>query len=100
MMPVVLAVSVAEAELPAAAVMCVQDIMLLCIVRILELMGLQVEKPVMFSEIDKNEGANNFVDSRGAPAGGRLRHIQEKNIFPRDSKEEGLPACGKLVACI
>jgi hypothetical protein len=82
MMPIV-ALSVTEAEL-FAAVQCAQDMM--HAMRILESIGLKVEKPMKL-----------YVDNKGAvdithnwSVGGRTRHIEVKQYFLRELKEEGL----------
>ena len=82
MMPIV-ALSVTEAEL-FAAVQCAQDMM--HAMRILETMGLKVEKPMKL-----------FVDNKGAvdlthnwSVGGRTRHIEVKQYFLRELKEAGI----------
>jgi hypothetical protein len=83
MMPRMVALSVTEAEL-FAAVMTVQD--MLFIMRIVESMGLLVELPMLL-EID-NKGAKDLVNNWSA--GGRLRHIEVKQFFLRELKEQGL----------
>ena len=82
MMPIV-ALSVTEAEL-FAAVQCAQDMM--HAMRIIESIGLQVEKPMKL-----------FVDNKGAvdithnwSVGGRTRHIEVKQYFLRQLKESRL----------
>jgi hypothetical protein len=82
MMPIV-ALSVTEAEL-FAAVMCVQD--MLFIMRVLLSMGLKVQLP-MILEID-NKGAKDLIDNWSV--GGRLRHVEVKQFFLRELKEQGL----------
>ena len=74
-------VAVTESELDAG-VSCAQD--MLYTMRLLESMGLQVEKP-MILEID-NKGAVDIANNWSA--GGRTRHI--KMNFLRDLKEEGI----------
>lgn len=81
MMPIV-AILVTEAEL-FAATLCAQDMMFET--RVLNLMGLKVELPMTL-----------FVDNKGASdlcnnwsIGGRTRHIEIKQYFLRDLKEEG-----------
>ena len=81
-MPIV-ALSVTEAEL-FAAVMCVQD--MLYMMRVLESMGLSVEKPMVL-EID-NKGAKDLIDNWSG--GGRLRHVEVKQFFLRELKEKGI----------
>ena len=79
----VVALSVTEAEL-IADVACTQD--MLYIMRVLESIGLRVKKP-MILEMD-NKGAydlaNNWI------VGGRTRHIEARQFFIRDLKEEGI----------
>jgi hypothetical protein len=81
MMPMV-ALSVTQAEL-FAAVMTVQD--MLFIMRIVESMGLQVEKPMLL-EID-NKGAKDLINNWSV--GGRLRHIEVSVVVATldDSKD-------------
>ena len=77
----VVALSVTEAEL-IAGVTCAQD--MLYIMRVLELIGLKVKKP-MILEMDNKRAydlANNWS------MGGRTRHIESKQFFLRDLKEE------------
>ena len=81
-MPIV-ALSVTEAEL-FAAVMCVQD--MLFIMRVLLSMGLKVQLPMLL-EID-NKGAKDLIDNWSV--GGRLRHVEVKQFFLRELKEQGL----------
>jgi hypothetical protein len=82
MMPII-ALSVTEAELYAAT-QCAQD--MLFVMRILESIGLEVKKPM-----------NLFVDNKGAvdlannwSVGGRTRHVEVKQYFLRELKEQGL----------
>ena len=82
MMPII-ALSVTEAELYAAT-QCAQD--MLFVMRILESIGLKVKKPM-----------NLFVDNKGAvdlannwSVGGRTRHVEVKQYFLRELKEQGL----------
>jgi hypothetical protein len=75
--------SVTEAEFVSGAD-CVQD-MLYCM-RLLESIGLQVEKP-MILEMD-NKGAVDLVNNWSAT--GHTRHICTKINFLRELKEEGL----------
>jgi hypothetical protein len=82
MMPIV-ALSVTDAEL-FVAVMCVQD--MLYIMRVLLSMGLQVELPMLL-EID-NKGAKDLIYNWSV--GGRLRHVEVKQFFLRELKEQGL----------
>ena len=81
-MPIV-ALSVTEAEL-YSAVLCAQD--MLFIMRLLGTMGLRVKLPMKLY-ID-NSGANDFC--HGWSSGGRTRHIEVKQYFLREMKEEGL----------
>jgi hypothetical protein len=64
--------------------MCVQD--MLFIMRIIESMGLRVKKP-MILEID-NKGSKDLVNNWSV--GGRLRHVEIKQFFLRELKEQGL----------
>jgi hypothetical protein len=82
MMPIV-ALSVTEAEL-FAAVMCVQD--MLFIMRLLLSMGLKIQLPMLL-EID-NKGAKDLIDNWSV--GGRLHHVEVKQVFLRELKEQGL----------
>ena len=82
MMPVV-ALSVTEAEL-FAATNCVQD--MLYVMRLVESIGLTVKKP-MILKVD-NKGAKDLMNNWSV--GGRTRHIDVKQYFIRDLKEEGL----------
>merc|ERR1712241_1662326 len=54
--------------------------------RVLESIGLQVEKP-MILEVD-NSGAVDLANNWSA--GGRTRHMDTKNFFLRDMKEAGI----------
>lgn len=81
MMPIV-ALSVTEAEL-FAAVQCAQD--MLFVMRIIESLGLKVKKPMKLY-ID-NKGAVDIANNWSV--GGRTRHIEVKQYFLRDLKEEG-----------
>jgi hypothetical protein len=82
MMPVI-ALSVTEAEL-YAAVQCVQD--MLFVMRVLMCIGLKVELP-MILEVD-NKGAVDICNNW--TVGGRTRHIEVKQYFLRELKENGL----------
>jgi hypothetical protein len=73
--------SVTEAEL-VAATQCAQD--MLFNMRILESMGLKVRKP-MILEID-NKGAVDLTHNWSV--GGRTRHVDVRQYFLRDLKEE------------
>ena len=75
--------SVTEAE-HVAAVECAQD--MLFIMRVLESMGLQVNKP-MILRVD-NKGAVDLANNWSVA--GRTRHIATKINFLREMKEEGL----------
>jgi hypothetical protein len=74
---------VTEAEL-VAATQCVQD--MLFNMRILESMGLKVKKP-MILEID-NKGAVDLTHNWSV--GGQTRHIEVRQYFLRDLKEENI----------
>jgi hypothetical protein len=82
MMPIV-ALSVTEAEL-YAAVLCAQD--MLFIMRLLFSLGLDVQLP-MILEVD-NKGAVDFIN--GWSVSGRTRHIEVKQYFLRELKEQGI----------
>jgi hypothetical protein len=73
--------SVTEAEL-VAATQCAQD--MLFNMRIIESMGLKVRKP-MILEID-NKGAVDLTHNWSV--GGRTRHVEVRQYFLRDLKEE------------
>jgi hypothetical protein len=75
--------SVTEAEL-AALVSCVQD--MLYVYRIIISLELQVELP-MVVELD-NSGARDLANSWSV--GGRTRHVDTRQFFIRDLKEQGL----------
>jgi hypothetical protein len=75
--------SVTEAEL-VAAVSCMQD--MLYNMRILESLGLNIVKP-MILELD-NQGAIDLINSWSV--GGRTRHMDARQNFGRELKEEGL----------
>merc|ERR1712038_2212673 len=77
------ALSVTEAEL-FAAVQCAQD--MLYIMRLLESMNLKVKKP-MILHVD-NKGAVDLANNWSV--GGRTRHVEVKQHFLRDMKEQGL----------
>ncbi len=74
---------VTEAEL-VAATQCAQD--MLFNMRILESMGLKVKKP-MILEID-NKGAVDLTHNWSV--GGRTRHVEVRQYFLRDLKEENI----------
>ena len=82
MMPIV-ALSVTEAEL-FSAVQCVQDMMF--VMRLLNSMELKVKLP-MTLYID-NKGAKDLINNWSV--GGRTRHIDVRNHFLRQCKEDGL----------
>ena len=82
MMPII-ALSVTEAEL-YAAVLCAQD--MLFIMRLLFSLGLDVQLP-MILEVD-NKGAVDFIN--GWSVSGRTRHIEVKQYFLRELKEQGI----------
>ena len=75
--------SVTEAEL-AALVSCVQD--MLYVYRIIISLDLQVELPIVV-ELD-NSGARDLANSWSV--GGRTRHVDTRQFFIRDLKEQGL----------
>jgi len=75
--------SVTEAEL-MSAVQCVQY--MLYVMRVLESIGLTVKKPMML-EVD-NKGAVDLANNWSV--GGRTRHIETRQHFQRDLKEEGI----------
>lgn len=75
--------SVTEAE-TVSATSCAQD--MLFIMRLLESIGLQVQKP-MILEID-NKGAKDNANNWSV--GGRTRHVEVREHFLRDLKEDGL----------
>lgn len=75
--------SVTEAEL-AAATQCAQD--MLFVMRVIESIGLKVKKP-MILQVD-NKGAKDLTHNWSV--GGRTRHINVREWFLRDLKEEGL----------
>jgi hypothetical protein len=75
--------SVTEAEL-AAATQCAQD--MLFVMRVIESVGLKVKKP-MILEVD-NKGAKDLTHNWSV--GGRTRHVNVREWFLRDLKEEGI----------
>ena len=75
--------SVTEAEL-VAATQCAQD--MLFAMRVVESMGLKVKKP-MILEID-NKGAVDLTHNWSV--GGRTRHVEVRQYFLRDLKEDGI----------
>jgi hypothetical protein len=75
--------SVTEAEL-AAATQCAQD--MLFAMRVIESVGLKVKKP-MILEVD-NKGAKDLTHNWSV--GGRTRHVNVREWFLRDLKEEGI----------
>ena len=77
------ALSVTEAELNAAA-QCAQD--MLFAMRVIESLGLQVQKP-MILKVD-NKGAHDIAHNWSI--GGRTRHIDVRINFLRELKEEGI----------
>ena len=79
----IVALSVTEAEL-FAAVQCAQD--MLYVMRLLESMDLKVKKP-MILHVD-NKGAVDLANNWSV--GGRTRHVEVKQHFLRDLKEQGL----------
>jgi hypothetical protein len=50
-------------------------------------MGLKVQLPTMLLEID-NKGAKDLIDNWSV--GGRLHHVEVKQFFLRELKEQGL----------
>jgi hypothetical protein len=74
---------VTEAEL-AAATQCSQD--MLFVMRVLESVGLKVKKP-MILKVD-NKGAMDMTHNW--TVGGRTRHVNVREWFLRDLKEEGI----------
>ena len=72
-----------EAEL-AAATQCAQD--MLFVMRVMESIGLKVHKP-MILEVD-NKGAKDLTHNWSV--GGRTRHVNVREWFLRDLKEEGV----------
>eukprot|EP00957_Ditylum_brightwellii_P087434 6655312-Ditylum_brightwellii.AAC.1 len=85
MMPIV-ALSVTEGEL-FAAVQCAQD--MIYAMQVLNGIGLKVELP-MKSYVD-NKGARDFVNNWSG--GGRTRHVDVKQCFLWELKEEGIILC-------
>ena len=81
-MPII-ALSVTEAEL-YAAIQCVQDMLFAW--RVLISMGMLVELP-MILEVD-NKGAVDLCNNWSV--GGRTRHIEVKQYFLRELKEQGM----------
>jgi hypothetical protein len=75
--------STAEAEL-SAGTSCAQD--MLFVMRLMESIGLKVKKP-MILEID-NKGAVDLANNWSV--GGRTRHIEVRQYFLRELKEENL----------
>jgi len=82
MMPII-ALSVMEAEL-YAAVQCAMDMMYIW--RVMTSMGLKVKLPMVL-EVD-NKGCVDFCNNWSVA--GRTRHIEVKQYFLRDLKEEGI----------
>jgi hypothetical protein len=75
--------SVKEAELVSATA-CVQE--MLFTMRVLESIGLKVKKP-MILEMD-NKGAKDLANNWSV--GGRTRHVDVRQYFLRELKEEGI----------
>lgn len=75
--------SVTEAE-SAAGVVTAQD--MLCVYRLLKSIGLEVELPMVL-EMD-NRGAVDLANNWSV--GGRTRHIDVKNYFLRELKDQGI----------
>ena len=78
-----LLLSVTEAEL-SAAVQCAQD--MLFAMRVIESLGLQVQKPMVL-RVD-NKGAHDLAHNWSI--GGRTRHVDVRINFLRELKEEGI----------
>ena len=79
----IVAISVTEAEL-FAMTQCVQDMMFA--MRIMNSLGLKVQLP-MIIEVD-NKGAVDIANNWSV--GGRTKHVDTKQFFVRQLKEEGL----------
>lgn len=75
--------SVTEAELVSATT-CAQD--MLFVMRVLESIGLKVKKP-MILQVD-NKGAKDLAHNWSI--GGRTRHVDVREYFLRDLKEDGV----------
>ena len=75
--------SVTEAEM-SAGVTCAQD--MLYVMRIVEALGLKVKKPMELTM--DNKGAVDLANNWSV--GGRTRHVDVKQYFLRDLKEEGV----------
>ena len=75
--------SVTESEL-VSATHCAQD--MLCAMRILESMGLKVKKPMLL-HVD-NKGAKDIANNWSC--GGRTRHVEARQCFLRELKEQSL----------
>ena len=75
--------SVTEAEL-VSATHCAQD--MLFIMRVMESIGLKVKKPMVL-QVD-NKGAMDL--SNNWSVGGRTRHVDTRQYFLRELKEEGV----------
>jgi hypothetical protein len=75
--------SVTEAEL-VAATQCVQDMPFA--MRVVELMGLKVKKPMILE--NDNKGAVDLTHNWSV--GGRTRHVEVLQYFLRDLKEDGI----------
>jgi hypothetical protein len=78
--------SVTEAEL-AAAVQTAQD--MLFVMRILESVGLKVQKPMIL--MMDNSGAHDLTHNWSI--GGRTRHVDVRMHFLRELKEDGIIVC-------
>jgi len=79
----VVALSVSEAELYSGT-LCSQD--MLYVMRVLESIGLKVQKP-MIMEMD-NKGAVDLANNWSV--GGRTRHVEVRQYFLRELKEQNL----------
>jgi len=87
---VALSVTVVEGM---SGVQCVQDF--LYVMRVLESIGLRVKKP-MILEID-NKGAVDLANNWSV--GGRTRHIETRQHFLRNLKEEGILKVTWMLEC-
>ena len=79
----VVTLSVTEAALYAAT-MCAQD--MLFVMHLIESLGLKLEKP-MILKVD-NKGAVDLINNWSV--GGRTRHIEVRQYFLRNLKEDGV----------
>eukprot|EP00957_Ditylum_brightwellii_P000117 8301-Ditylum_brightwellii.AAC.1 len=85
MVPIV-ALFVAKAEL-YSVVLCAQD--MLFTMRILDVMGLKVELPMIL--YISNKGAKDFVNNWSV--GGSTRHVEVKQYFLQELKEASILEC-------